>query len=150
MESKLEIQEQTLKTISQEVHDNIGQVLSLAKLNINTMAEATPEALTEKINDSRLLITKAIQDLRDLSKSLNTDYISEMGLLKAIEYEVDLIQKTVLLNIKLIIKGETYRLDPHTELIVFRIVQEALHNVLKHAQATLVKVGLHYEPNFYN
>src|SRR5215216_148874 len=48
LESKLEIQEQTLKNISQEIHDNIGQVLSLAKLHINTMSVDDPEALVEK------------------------------------------------------------------------------------------------------
>jgi signal transduction histidine kinase len=70
-----------------------------------------------------------------------------MGLLKAIEYELESIQKTVALKIDLFVQGETFRLEPHTELIVFRIVQEALHNILKHAQATLVQLNLTYEPN---
>src|SRR6187551_1859556 len=78
-QSQLEIQEQTFRNISQEIHDNIGQVLSLAKLNLNTMDCNNPEALQVKINDSKQLISKAIQDLRDLSRSLNTDYVVEMG-----------------------------------------------------------------------
>jgi len=69
-ETQLEIQEQTLKNISQEIHDNIGQGLSLAKLNINTMDSNGVAVLQDKINASKHLITKAIQDLRDLSKSL--------------------------------------------------------------------------------
>src|SRR5215217_789660 len=92
--AQLEIQEQTLKNISQEIHDNIGQVLSLAKLHINTMSYDDPKGLHDKINDSKHLITKAIQDLRDLSKSLNTDYVTELGLIKSVEYELELIQKT--------------------------------------------------------
>ncbi len=55
LESKLEIQEQTLKNISQEIHDNIGQVLSLVKLNINTMNCNEPVQIQTKINDSRQL-----------------------------------------------------------------------------------------------
>src|SRR5215213_4553470 len=85
LESKLEIQEQTLKNVSQEIHDNIGQILSLAKLTINTMNHTEPETLQEKINDSKQLVGKAIQDLRDLSKSLDTDYVTQMGLIKSIE-----------------------------------------------------------------
>ena len=53
LKTQLEIQEQTLKTISQEIHDNIGQVLSLAKLNLNTMDMSKQEALKEKIVDSK-------------------------------------------------------------------------------------------------
>src|SRR6478735_1887875 len=55
LHTQLEIQEQTLKTISQEIHDNIGQVLSLAKLNLNTMEIDKKEELQEKITDSKKL-----------------------------------------------------------------------------------------------
>src|SRR3984885_1089355 len=135
LESKLEIQEQTLKNISQEIHDNIGQVLSLAKLHINTMNCNEPISLQDKINDSRNLIGKAIQDLRDLSKSLNTDYVNELGLIRSVEYELELIQKTGSYEIQLDIEAKPYRLEEQQELIFFRIVQEALHNIIRHAKA---------------
>lgn len=149
LKTQLEIQEQTLKTISQEIHDNIGQVLSLAKLNINTMSDATPEALLEKIADSKDLITKAIQDLRDLSKSLDTDYVTEMGLVRSIEYELELIKKTAAYEIELDIMGKPYRLEQQQELIIFRIVQEGLHNIIKHAKATAINVRLVFEPEIF-
>src|SRR5690606_19358698 len=60
LQSQLEIQEQTLKNISQEIHDNIGQVLSLAKLNLFTMNPDQPDLLNQKIQDSRELVSKAI------------------------------------------------------------------------------------------
>src|SRR5450432_3144896 len=121
LESKLEIQEQTLKNISQEIHDNIGQVLSLVKLNINTMNCAEPQTLQVKIDDSKYLITKAIQDLRDLSKSLNTDYVTDLGLIRSVECELELIQKTGSHKIQFNIEGEVYRLEKQQELIFFRI-----------------------------
>jgi len=80
LQTQLEIQEQTLKNISQEIHDNIGQALSLAKLNLNTMPPINDEALQQKILNSKELVSKAITDLRDLSRSLDTDYVQEMGL----------------------------------------------------------------------
>jgi two-component system, NarL family, sensor kinase len=145
LESKLEIQEQTLNMISQEIHDNIGQVLSLAKLNINTIAEAIPVTLTEKLNESQQLISKAIQDLRDLSKGLNTDYVTEMGLFRAVEYELELVKKSTNLKAKLTSEGKSVRLTPQQELIIFRIIQEALHNIIKHAHASTVEVKFRFE-----
>ena len=91
LQSQLEIQEQTLHNISQEIHDNIGQVLSLTKLNIQTIDIYQPEKALIKINDSRELLTNAIRDLRNLARSMNTAYISEMGLLRSIGYEVEMI-----------------------------------------------------------
>lgn len=149
LESKLEIQEQTLKNISQEIHDNIGQALSLVKLNINTMNYREPEQLQHKIADSRQLITKVIQDLRDLSRSLNTDYIMESGLSKAVEYELDMIKKSGEFQVKLETEGNQYRLENQQELILFRIVQEALHNIIKHSKATMIGVTILFKPELF-
>jgi len=149
LQTQLEIQEQTLKNISQEIHDNIGQVLSLAKLNINTMNGEDPLLLQEKIKDSKHLISKAIQDLRDLSRGLNTDYVVEMGLLRSVEYELGLIKRTGTLETVLRTEGSTYRLQQQQELILFRIVQEILHNIIKHAKATLVDVFVQFKPNLF-
>lgn len=140
LQTQLEIQEQTLKNISQEIHDNIGQVLSLAKLNVNTMNCDEPEKLREKIADSKHLISKAIQDLRDLSRSLNTDYVVDMGLLRSVEYELEMIRKAGAIETKLQVEGKPYRLEQQQELILFRIVQEILHNIIKHAKATEIAV----------
>ncbi|HEY5368914.1 MAG TPA: ATP-binding protein [Hanamia sp.] len=145
LQTQLEIQEQTLKNISQEIHDNIGQALSLVKLNINTMNYNEPILLQNKINDSKSLITKAIQDLRDLSKSLDTDYVVELGLSRAIEYELEMIKKNGEFQIQFNITGKPYRLENQKELILFRIVQEALHNIIKHAKATAINVELIFE-----
>jgi two-component system, NarL family, sensor kinase len=144
LQTQLEIQEQTFKNISQEIHDNIGQVLSLAKLNINTMDCNEPATLQEKIDDSKHLISKAIQDLRDLSRSLNTDYVVEMGLLRSIEYELELIKRTGAIDTVLNVEGKPYRLQQQQELILFRIVQEVLHNIIKHAAATNIDVTVQF------
>ena len=149
LQTQLEIQEQTFKNISLEIHDNIGQVLSLVKLNINTMDRDKPEPLQEKIDNSRTLITKAIQDLRDLSKSLNTDYVVELGLMRSIEYELEMIQKTGSYEIAFTTNGKPYRLERQQELIIFRIVQEVLHNILKHAKATKIIVTALFEPETF-
>lgn len=146
LQSQLEIQEQTFKNISQEIHDNIGQALTLAKLNLNTMPAASEEQ-QQKITTTKELVSKAIVDLRDLSRSLNTDYIADMGLLRALEYELSVVHKSSGIKTELETAGEPFRLEQQKELILFRIVQEALNNTIKHAGATLVKAVIHFKPD---
>ena len=145
LQTQLEIQEQTLKNISQEIHDNIGQALSLAKLNLNTMPPTNDEALQQKILNSKELVSKAITDLRDLSRSLDTDYVQEMGLQRAIEYELEMIRKTGTIETNMIVEGILFRLEKQKELILFRIVQETFNNILKHAGAKAINVYINYE-----
>ena len=150
LRTQLEIQEQTLKNISQEIHDNIGQVLSLAKLNLATADLSKADALQQKIEDSRKLVAKAIQDLRDLSKSLNTDYLADMGLARSVEYELELIKKTGYFETQFIQEGCGYSLGQQKELILFRILQEVISNIIKHAKANLITVELLYEPDAFS
>lgn len=136
--TKLEIQEQTFRNISQELHDNIGQVLSLAKLNLSTIDCKGSDVLSSKITDTKMLIMKAVQDVRDLSKSLNTDQILKQGLTQSIEYELELARRAGNFETKFSIEGVPQRLANLEELIIFRIVQEALHNIIKHANANSI------------
>lgn len=135
LRAQLEIQEQTLKNVSVEIHDNIGQTLSLVKLNLATADTAPTEQLHSKLHDTYELVSKAIRDLRNLSKSLNTDYIAEKGLLPLIEHELSMIARTGAMQTEMTVKGEPVKLDPHQELILFRIIQESINNCIKHAQA---------------
>ncbi len=144
LEGKLDIQEQTFKNISQEIHDNIGQILSLAKITVNTMEVKDNDQLREKITASTELIGKAISDLRNLSMSLNADSILEMGLIKSIQFELDLIKKTGKYNTRLIVEGTHYSLTQQQELVLFRIFQETLQNALKHSKASEINMNVTY------
>lgn len=146
LQSQLEIQEQTMHTISQEIHDNIGQVLSLAKLNLGTIDLNNPGTLSQKIEDSRELVGKAIQDLRSLAKGLNTSFITDMGLLRSIEYELDMVRKSGGFITKLNTLGTPVKLDAQKELILFRIIQEVFNNIIKHAEATELLIQINFLP----
>ncbi|GGB23441.1 sensor histidine kinase [Puia dinghuensis] len=146
LSSKLEIQEQTFQEISQEIHDNIGQILSLARLHIATMDDAGNTVLANKIRDSKTLVSKAIHDLRHLSHRLNTDYITEVGFDVAVKREIDAIARSEAYETKFSVEGKPYRFDQQKELILFRIVQELLNNILRHAHAKTISVSLSYDP----
>lgn len=143
LRAQLEIQEQTLKNISQEIHDNIGQTLSLAKLNLNTIDLQKQNAL-DKILSSKELVSQAIQDLRNLSRSLNTDAVLSLGLIKAVETELAIINHVGSFKTAFQTKGQTIRLDSKKELILFRIVQEAINNIIKHSAANSILVNLDF------
>ena len=144
LQTQIEIQEHTLKNISQEIHDNIGQVLSLAKLNLNTLPTNIDAATQTKVEDSKHLISKALRDLRDLSRSLHGHKIAELGLQESITAELKIIKNTGQFNTSLHIDGSQYRLGPQKEMVLFRMVQEALHNAIKHSKAKNIEVHLQY------
>lgn len=146
LQSQLEIQEQTLKNISQEIHDNVGQVLTLAKLNLTTLMMNDTQA-PEQVKVSQQLIAKAINDLRSLSHSLNTEYVQNMGLVRSIEYELEMLQKTGAIKTSFHIEGIVQRLEAQKELIIFRIIQEAIHNIMKHAEASSISVSVNFSNN---
>lgn len=147
LESRLEIQEQTLKSIAQEVHDNIGQVLTVAKLNLNMINLREPESILQErlINISELL-HKAISDLRNMSKSLHSDVIAEKGILRAIQNELDILKKTGAYTVTLDLEGDYYHLPDQKELILFRMFQEIINNIIKHANASVIDVQLAFQP----
>jgi signal transduction histidine kinase len=147
LKTQMEIQEQTFQSISREIHDNVNHSLILAKLNLNTLLWDNIAAVQESIVSTEKIVGQAISDLSDLSKSMRPGRIVQLGLNKAIESEVDLLRKMDQFKIDYSISGEIVFLDSETELILFRIVQEALNNIVKHAEASRIQLELNYKKN---
>jgi signal transduction histidine kinase len=145
LKSQLEIQEQTFRNISQEIHDNIGQALSLAKLNLNTI---NTHNIEDKLALTEDLLSKAIADLRDLSKSLNGEKITDLGLQAAIAHELALIEKALTVKTELVGDDLELSLDDRQVIVIFRMIQEVLNNILKHAHATSIKISLEAREEF--
>ncbi|MCJ8211756.1 histidine kinase [Mucilaginibacter sp. RS28] len=149
LKTQIEVQDQTLSYISREIHDNITQVLSFVKLSLGVKT-ADPEQNRAKINESRELLAQAINDLRDLSKSLSFDSIKAMGLTNTLEREIKRINNSGLITVTLQVDGEAYTLGEKRELVIFRIFQESVNNALKHANAKQMKVELLYSEKVFN
>ncbi len=143
LRAQIEIQEQTLSNISNEIHDNITQVLFFVKLSLKTMSFEN-EKNTQKINESNELIAQTINDLRNLSKSLSFEHITKQGLKSALEIEAERLANSGVIKTDLSVEGECYTLGVQRELVLFRIYQEALNNTLKHSGANHFKISLHY------
>lgn len=144
--SKLEIQEQALQNISWEIHDNVGQLLSVAKMQLNMVQFSLPEAAQDKIKETSDIVGKSLQELRDLAKSLNAQSIKNRGLIPSIELEIKRFNKLNFLKCELQVEGETYQLSNDKEIIIFRILQEFFSNTIKHAKAKELHVEFNFKP----
>lgn len=149
-QTRIEVQEQTLRNISSEIHDNIGQILSTISIYSHTLMRSAPEDLKPKIAESQDLVEKAIVEVRALSKALNTDYVKNIGLLESIQIEVQRLTRLKLLETELKIIGKPYRLNEETELIILRILQEFFSNTLKHSKATQLNLIFEYNSKELN
>ena len=144
LQSRLEIQEQTFQNISREIHDNIGQKLTLAKLHLNTLNYADCSKTILQVTESVNMISEAINDLSDMSRSMSSEIILNNGLIKALELEAAQLKKSGIFKTNFSVTGNPIFMDANTELVLFRIAQEALNNIIKHTQAETIGIHLHY------
>jgi signal transduction histidine kinase len=147
LRSQLEIQENTFKTISQELHDNIGQMLSVVKLTLASLPLEKNHKAHELVQHSQVVLNKAIVDLSGLTKSLYTDRITDIGLTDSIRYELAAIKNAGLLKVQFSVFGPEIQLQEQKAIFMFRIFQEMLNNVLKHSKATYINVSLTNNPD---
>lgn len=139
-ETQIEIREETLRNISWELHDNIGQLLTLAKIQLQN---ATPESITE-ISST---ITQSLTELRALSKLINPEFIKNIELKEAIQLEIERFNRLNYIKANLIEKGNSLIIDQKHGIIIFRMLQEFFSNTIKHSKASNLDVTLHYKVN---
>ncbi|CAM3382663.1 sensor histidine kinase [Aequorivita lipolytica] len=144
-DSKIEIQEQTLKNIAWELHDNVGQLLSVANIQLNVLMSTVPETYHNQIKETKEVVQETVQEIRSLSKVLNNDVVLKNGLLASLQVELDRFKRLGYLDASLKISGDIIPLNSSSEIIIFRILQEFLSNVIKHAKASKLFVHLDYK-----
>jgi signal transduction histidine kinase len=143
LESKLEIQEQTFNMISQEIHDNVGQILSLAKVQLSILEQRQPIEgdLVSNVKES---ISQAMTELRDIAKSLSSERLQLLSLSESIAQEIKRINRSGFIKITATVEGTEKSVQDQQKLIAFRMVQEGFQNIMKHAGASEVKVSIRY------
>ena len=144
-----EIQQATLNTISQEIHDNVGQLLSLTKMQLN-LIEQSSEKDDNVIRDAKDNISKAMTDLRDLAKGMSSDRIKLLGLYDSVVQEANRINKVGRLLVEVISNGNKREPEHQKQLVLFRVIQECFQNIIKHAQANHVLVSFTYEADSFD
>lgn len=135
--TQIEIREETLKNISWELHDNIGQLLVLAKIQLQSVPDSEAAQST---------LSNCIRELRELSRLINPEAVGHMNLREAVSREIARLNRLNFINAEFEVSGEdTYR-DSKVDIIFFRILQEFFSNTIKHARATRLQVKFEYGP----
>lgn len=142
--SQLEIQENTFKTIAQELHDNIGQMLSVVKITLSALPLEKEHKAYDLVMNSQQVLHKAVADLSNLTKSLHTERIADLGLVESIQFELLAVGSAGIIKVDFHTEGDEYSFDEQRGIFLFRIFQETLNNILKHSGATELTVRLRY------
>jgi two-component system NarL family sensor kinase len=145
MQARLEIQEQTLTYLAEEIHDHVGQILSLARIQLSSFREG--EAIDfPLLHDARENVARSLQDLRSLTKAMHSGHVRSFNIRKAVDEEVQRITRSGIVAVSVTSEGDEHSIGDDKQLILFRIIQECLNNCLKHARATNVNIGFVWAP----
>src|SRR5690606_9953148 len=145
LRSQIEVQEQTFSQIGKELHDNVGQLLSTSRMLIG-LAERSMKTPPDALLTANATIAKAIHELRSLSKSLDKEWLSQFNLLENLKTEIIRINAGAAIAAALHIHSEP-RISSPKQIILFRIIQEAVQNALKHSGCTHVDIYFHRKDN---
>jgi signal transduction histidine kinase len=139
-------QEDERKRLARELHDDTIQTLVVAKAELDALAVEKPVtvAVRARLKKADAMLAAAIDNVRRFSRDLRPSLLDDLGLVHAIDWLVGDLGARTGINAQLRTSGEPRRLSQKDELTLFRIVQEALHNVERHSAAKTVKVRIHF------
>jgi PAS domain S-box-containing protein len=139
-------QETERRNIARELHDEIGQALTVMQLNLQAMLQSPgADALTPRLNESLKVVERVLEQVHDISLDLRPSILDDLGLESALRWYTDRQAALVELKVEFHADWLEQRLDPVIETECFRVAQEALTNVVRHAQAKVVTVELRKE-----
>ena len=140
----IEVQESERKHIARELHDEIGQVLTAVRINLQSIELSQPSSIENQIAEDIRVIDEALKRVRDLSFELRPSLLDDLGLAAATSWYVERYTKRAGMTAEVQIDSEISeaRLPREVETACFRILQEALANVARHAQAEHVWITL--------
>jgi signal transduction histidine kinase len=144
------VREEEWTRISREIHDELGQALTGLKMDLRWVANrlpGTPRTLAEKTKSMAGLIDETIESVRKIASRLRPEALDELGLTAAIEWQAKEFRKRTGVRCKLSLLSGGPTLDRDRSTAVFRIFQELLTNVARHANATKIEVVMRLEAN---
>lgn len=138
LKSRLKAQEETLSNLSREIHDNIGQLVSSAKMLVGVANRKFPD-IGDTLNQADQSLSQAMNELRAISKSLSTEWLEQFNFFENLQNETRRISTSGEINIHVSHEG-TIELSKERQLILFRMVQESIQNAIKHSHASNIYI----------
>lgn len=148
LQSRIEVQEETFQQIGKELHDNVGQLLSTSRMLIG-LTERELKNPPDTLLTANATLGQAINEIRSLAKSLDKEWLERFSFSENIQMAIDRI------NAGEVIKASYREEEPlllrnDEQIILFRIVQEAIQNAVKHANPDHISILIQKEGNNYN
>jgi two-component system NarL family sensor kinase len=145
LRARIEEQENTMNQISIELHDNLATQLALTQVNMYMVEEqASNEKQALLIAKTNNLLNTVIDDLHNLSHSLNSNFVKHIGLVEVMKKELETLTSNKHIYFSLTVNGSYASFGSEKELLIYRIAQAILHNAIKHAQASEISIALNY------
>ncbi|HEY8957796.1 sensor histidine kinase [Chitinophaga sp.] len=141
MWSQIEMQEEAFAHLGQELHDDIGQLLSSTKLLINVTQRSMQE-IPDTLQIAENTLSTAIQHLRALSKSFSRQWLDQFSLVENLKAEVERINSSRAITVKFTYELVELPLQAEPQIILFRIIQEAMQNCIKHARPQVIDISI--------
>lgn len=139
----LETQASERKRISEDLHDELGPLLSGIKIRVGTLREINNAGAKEAmIAETESSLDKAVQEVRVITKNLMPRHLEEHGLAAELEEMKHLIEKSKTVKMNLRLNGLETRLSPLVEINLFRILNELVNNSMKHSQADTININM--------
>ncbi|HSN94635.1 MAG TPA: histidine kinase, partial [Anaerolineaceae bacterium] len=135
------------KSLARELHDDTIQALIALNQRIQLAVLNTPKENTGQMSELQSLVDQTMTNLRRMIRGLRPIYLEDLGLVASLEMLVREIEQSSNLPITFTARGQEHRLDPKSEMSVYRMVQESLNNVVHHAQASQAWVELEFTEN---
>ncbi|MCZ4409115.1 sensor histidine kinase [Cryomorphaceae bacterium 1068] len=143
LQAEVEIREKTLEDVGKELHDNLGQIASLTRINLAGMRSG--HSNPEKVDQSITLMDKLIEEMRNLSHQLNDGVQMRLSLSEQIEQDVRRLNNLEGLEVCFSMNAPALHMSGDKAVLIYRIFQEALSNVLKHSQANELSIRVEEE-----
>ena len=144
--AQTEIQEQTLKNIGWELHDNVGQLLAAASMQLNILKTQISDDVKDNFDEAASTVKESLKEVRMLSRSLNNEVVLNIGFEKSITNELNRLKKMKFASAELHVKGEVVPFENKKhEIIIFRILQEFFSNSVKYSESKNLAVKLNYQ-----
>jgi two-component system NarL family sensor kinase len=142
---RVQLQEDSLRSLSRELHDGVGQVLTAIKMDLGMIERATtadPQELQSRVREVREQVTELLQEVRTMSQLLRPSMLDDFGLIPTLQWLAEKFTARTRIVVELQTPPAETRLPPAIEVLLYRVTQEALTNVVKHSRASHVDVVL--------
>jgi signal transduction histidine kinase len=143
LEKLITVQEEERRRVARELHDEAGQALSVIMMDLARTMETLPgdeSPIKEKLSHLRSLSAEALQDVRKLINDLRPDVLDQLGLVPALRSYIKSHLEENNFKVKFRFTGLNDRLPPQIEVIIFRVIQESITNIIRHSGADTVNI----------